>query len=174
MKVTDLIWRLVQLAILFYVFCLLGTYSTGFDWWGVGQVLVVVAFFVILLNPTSEKLKNTRNKEPGKNEPPKLVSGINIKTVNGAMLLGPPIDPGNNGWFPAATAPKDGSWFWIVDKQGGMAWSPYELASWQIVNWHKFDDRPFESGSQGYFGLSDTSEEAEFDWWRPLPKLPKL
>jgi hypothetical protein len=69
----------------------------------------------------------------------------------------------NNGWQPAATAPKDGSWFMVVDKAGGMAWSPYELAAWQNSNWR-----------ESYFGGQDTSEKIEFDWWRPLPALPAL
>lgn len=77
-----------------------------------------------------------------------------------------------NGWLPPDTAPKDGSWFMVLEKGGCMAWSPYEFASWQTVEWRKFSDRGFESGSQSYFGGTDTSEEIDFDWWRPLPELP--
>ncbi|QMW05303.1 hypothetical protein [Spirosoma foliorum] len=78
----------------------------------------------------------------------------------------------NNGWFPKESAPKDGSWFLVLVPDSAMCWGPYDFAAWQTIDWQRWDNLSFESGTQGYFGGTDTSEVIEFYWWRPLPALP--
>jgi hypothetical protein len=62
-------------------------------------------------------------------------------------------------WQPIETAPRDGDWFLVWNPNSNMCWGCYDMSAWTGDN-------------GGYFMEQDTSEEAEFTHWMPLPKPP--
>lgn len=60
-------------------------------------------------------------------------------------------------WQLFETAPKDGSWFLVIENDSDMVYAPYELAFWDGAK----------------FSPCDVSEEIDFDYWMPLPEPPK-
>lgn len=65
-------------------------------------------------------------------------------------------------WKPIETAPKDGTWFLVIDPDSSMCWAPYGFCSWQT-----------DYSGHSYWAEEDTSEEIQPTHWMPLPDPPE-
>jgi hypothetical protein len=64
-------------------------------------------------------------------------------------------------WQPIETAPKDGTWFLVVDPNSNMCWAPYGFCAW-MTDW----------SGKSYWCEEDVSEEIFPTHWMPLSDPP--